>query len=106
MSQPATSSGSIAVTAGATVIPSAAGTSQLKSGTVHTVILTPAAAASTLQLYDGTSTAGTLICSITAAANTASTIVNMGESGCAYATGLYIVITGASAVGTVHYKAG
>lgn len=106
MGQPCTSSGSIAVTAGASVIPTNAATSQLKSGTVSAVILTPAAAASSCQLYDGTSTSGILIASLTAVANGASTIWAIGDEGVAYANSLFIVVAGTAATAMVHYKQG
>lgn len=105
MNQPCTSSGSIGVTGGAVVQASTAAASQLLSGTFHTLTLTPAAAASTCQLYDGSSTSGTLLASLTAVANGASVVLNISD-GCAFAKGLFIVVTGTAAVAVVHFKAG
>lgn len=104
MSQPCTSSGSIAVTAGASVIPAASGTSQLKSGTFHTLTITAAAATATCQLYDGTSTSGVLLATLSCVANTTEAL-NISD-GCAYDAGLFIVVTGVGAIAVVHYKAG
>ena len=58
MIQPATSSGAIAVTAGANVLPAATTTSQLNSGILVAVQCTGGSAAGTVTVYDGTDTTG------------------------------------------------
>jgi hypothetical protein len=54
-------------------------------------------AASTLIIYDGTSTAGTVLCRFNVAANTCWSD-HFGD-GIAYNTGLYAVVTGTAAIG-------
>ncbi len=92
--QPLTSSGAIAVTAGTQVMTG--------PGVLGSATITAAAANSTVQVYDGTSTAGLLLMSAATTANTSNG--DSVDQGLVFNTGLFVVVTGAAAVGTVKYR--
>lgn len=102
MSQPATSSGSIAVTAGAAVIPAATRTSQVYSGIFYALTVSGGSAAGTATVYDGTSTSGVVIAQLSGVAIGTSQTFNI-SNGCAFANGLFIVVSGTASTALVHY---
>lgn len=102
MSQPATSSGSIAVTVGAQVVPSASATSQLMSGYLTSVVCTGGSAAGTVSVYDGTSTAGLLLCTLAGVPIGTTEVFNISE-GVVFSRGLFIVVSGTGSSAVLHY---
>lgn len=80
---------------------------------VQALVLSPAAAASTLSLYDPavsvsestapTTTGATLVVTINAVANGASVILPVSGSGINFKNGCVAVVTGSAATGSVHY---
>lgn len=97
--QPSTSSGSIAVTAGAAVITN---TSQVNSGILKYVSVTGGSAAGTIRVYDGTSTSGVLLAEIAGAAIGVTIAQNLSD-GVAFASGLFVVVSGTGSTGVLHY---
>lgn len=95
MHQPyATSTGSLAASAGAQVVSLEC---TLTKGSV-----TPAAADAVLTIYDGTSTAGVVLLAITVKASTATVIETINIP--VYANkGLFYTLTGAGATAVIHY---
>lgn len=97
MQTPGTSSGDLAVTAATTVT--------ARPARVMSVTLTPAAALSTMIVYDNASAAsGTVLVRLQAAASGAS-VVWQPTYGSAANAGITVAITGSGAIGTVHYAA-
>lgn len=94
MYQPGTSSGSIGVTAGTQTVTG--------SGVLLLGQITAAAATSTIQIYDGTSTSGLLLCNLSVVANTSQNAIV--EGGLVFNTGLFVVVTGTAAVGLLSYR--
>lgn len=103
----ATSSGSLAVSTGAVVIPSAVGTSGVMSGILWGVTLTPAAAACTLSVYDNNAgdNTGTLLDKITAVANGASIVLDYAI-GTGFTKGLTYILSGTGATAVIRYELG
>lgn len=98
MYNPATSSGSIAVTAGAVV--------SAMPGLLCNVILNPGSAASSVTLYDNASAAsGTVLWSAVAAASTNSVSSNFSIP-VAVSKGIYIVVAGTAATAVVTFTQG
>lgn len=95
--QPATSSGSIAVTTGAQTVTGA--------GTLLHIECIGGSAAGTVTVYDGTSTAGKMLVSLAGVAIGTTQICDLGQ-GVVFNTGLFIVVSGAASQGIVHYRLG
>jgi hypothetical protein len=94
MQEPCTSSGSLAV--GTTAV-------LAKPGLLHSVILNPGSAASTITVYDNASAAsGTVLASLVAAASTSSVSVSF-NSPIYSVNGLTVVVAGTAATGIVGY---
>lgn len=72
---------------------------------ISSLTITPAAADSVLTVYDGTSTSGTLLCSITAKAN-AGTLVYPLNIPVKANKGVFYVLSGTAATATLHYVVG
>lgn len=102
-----TSSGSLAVSTGANVIPSATRTSGVSSGRVMGLSITPAAAVSTLSIYDNNvgDASGLLLERLTVPANS-STVVIAYDDGTAFANGLSYVLSGTGAIAVIRYVIG
>lgn len=105
MTQPSTSSGSIAVTAGASVIPAGASASQVRSGILKYVSATGGSAAGTVRVYDGSSTAGVLLIEVAGVPIGLTQTVELSD-GVAFAGGLFIVVAGAGSTAVCHYILG
>ena len=107
MSRASTSSGVLAASAGATVIPTAVYTSGLSSGKVWSITLVPAAAESIITIYDNRlgDTSGTVLARVKAVANGESVTVNF-DTPPAFNQGLSYALTGASATAIVNYELG
>jgi len=102
-SQPATSSGAIAVTAGTSVIPAATTAGQVKSGILTAVQCVAGSAAGSVMIYDGNSTSGLLLVSLTGVPSGTTQFANIAN-GVAFANGLFIVVSGTGAQAVVHYQ--
>jgi len=73
------------------------------SGVVTSVSITAGGgAAGTISVYDGTSTSGILLVTLAGVPQGTSQFANIAN-GVAFATGLYVVVSGTASVGTVHY---
>lgn len=70
---------------------------------VSGIILTPAAAAATCTVYDGTSTSGTVIATLQAVASGAS-VGNFTCMPIEFKTAVYIAVTGTGATAQVYYS--
>lgn len=105
MVQPSTSSGLIAVTAGASVVPAATVTSQANQGVVTAVECTAGSGAGTMTLYDGTSTAGIALVTL-AAVPVGTTQWAPIPQGVVFSNGLFIVVSGTGSTAIVHYRIG
>lgn len=103
----ATSSGSLAVSAGAKILPTAVGTSGASQGRIWSVSLTPAAAAAIITVYDNNAgdTTGTVLEKITAQANGPTISVDYAI-GTAFNAGLSYVLSGSGATAIVRYELG
>lgn len=69
---------------------------------LRAVVLTPAAAVSTLILYDNTAASGTILAQLQAAASGASAVLSDLNVRCS--VGIYAAITGAGATAVVYYE--
>ena len=105
MIEAATSSGAIAVTAGAAVVPSASRTSQLNSGVLTSVQCVAGSAAGTVTVYDGTSTAGTILASLNGVPVGTTQFANISIP-VVFSTGLYVVVSGTGTTAILHYVVG
>lgn len=102
MNQPSTSSGAIAVTAGAQVVPANSVASQLVSGVLTNLQCLAGSAAGTVMIYDGTSTSGVLLASLNAVPTGTTQFANISNGVC-FTKGLFIVVSGTGAQAVVHY---
>lgn len=103
----ATSSGVLAVSAGAEIIGSAARTSGINQGVLWGLTITPAAAACTLSIYDNAAgdNSGLLLERISGVANGASIVIDYA-CGTAFVNGLSYVLSGTGAVAVVRFELG
>ena len=101
MHEPGTSSGSIAVTAGTQLIPLNA--NNTSDGILLHIECTGGSSAGTIQVYDGTSTAGILLAQV-AGVPAGTTQSHYFSNGVAFVNGLFVVVSGTGSVGLVHYK--
>lgn len=95
MNQPATSTGSIAVTAGAQTItgPGVLLFAQLMGGTTLNA----------MTIYDGTSTSGLMLINLQNVVANTNTIAQPPQ-GVVFNTGLFIVVSGTGSTGIAHYR--
>ena len=70
---------------------------------IHAAILTPAAAAASIILYDAATQAGTDLIKLAAPANGPSAVSHMGTNGHVFSTGLSSTLAGVGAVAAVFY---
>lgn len=107
MQSTATSSGSLPVSTGAVIPASAVGTSGLSTGRLWGVTLTPAAAISTVTIYDNNKgdNSGTVLERITVPANSQTIIVDYAI-GTAFNQGLSYILSGTGATAVVRYELG
>ena len=103
----ATSSGLLAVSTGAEVIGSATLTSGVSSGVLWGLTITPAAAASTLSLYDNAlgDASGTLLERISVPASVSSVVLDYAV-GTGFVKGLSYVLSGSGATAVVRFELG
>ena len=94
----ATSSGAIATTAGSQVV-------ALESYVTDVQLLSNGTAAATMQVYDGTSTSGVLVASLTVPASTIQGTFQPFNIPVCCNKGIFVVVTGTGAQGIVHYVA-
>ncbi len=95
MNQPGTSSGAIAATSGAQQITG--------PGVLLWAQLQGASGTDVFTIYDGTSTGGLMLCSLEAKVAATNVTANISQGVC-FNTGLYVVVTGTSSTGILHYR--
>lgn len=72
-------------------------------GRLHGITLTPAAAKSTVTVYDNTAGSGTILCKLQAAADGASAPSGLPDGGIPFSIGLWVELSGTGAVATTVY---
>ena len=95
MNQPGTSSGSIAVTTGTQQVTG--------SGILLFAQLVGGSTANAFTIYDGTSTSGKMLANIQNATAGVSASEDFAQ-GVVFNTGLYVVVSGTSSTGILHFR--
>jgi hypothetical protein len=95
MNQPGTSTGAIAVTAGAQTITG--------PGVLLSVECVGGSAAGTVTVYDGTSTSGLRLCSLAGVAIGVTQVASFPQ-GIVFNTGLFVVVAGTASTGCLTYR--